>query len=207
MRTEEKKMSAPNSIHFFLNWTKERIDEMDAALTSLEAKAGEVQADLRTRANQALTDLNKKRDEFNETVKKQPAANEVAWTATKTQLEADWARFQTEVQKYLGSFGDQIKQQQATFKHQADAQLKAWREAADKFNAAAAEFATERRGEIDTTIARMRADAATADRKLQELQQAGTESWSVLMTALTETRGVFDRDNQSAREAFKKAAA
>jgi len=131
----------------------------------------------------------------------------VAWTATKTQLEADWARFQTEVQKYLGSFGDQIKQQQATFKHQADAQLKAWREAADKFNAAAAEFATERRGEIDMTIARMRADAATADRKLQELQQAGTESWSVLMTALTETRGVFDRDNQSAREAFKKAAA
>jgi hypothetical protein len=40
-------MPAPTSTHFFLNWAKERIDEMDAALTSLEGKAGEVNADLR----------------------------------------------------------------------------------------------------------------------------------------------------------------
>jgi hypothetical protein len=53
----------------------------------------------------------------------------------------------------------------------------------------------------------MKADAAVADEKLKKLQQAGTESWSVLMAGLTETRAAFDRANQSAREAFKKAAA
>ena len=199
-------MPASTSTHFFLNWAKERIDEMDAALTSLEGKIGEVNADLRIKANQTLADLRKKRDEFRDAVKKQAEANEATWTSAKTQLEADWARFETDVQKYVDSFGKQVKQQQATFKLQADAQLKAWREAADKFQAAAAGLAAERRSEIDATVTRMKADAAVADEKLKNLQEAGTESWSVLMAALTETRAVFDRANQSAREAFKKAA-
>jgi len=199
-------MSASNT-HFFLNWAKERVDEMDAALASFEAKAEEVGADLRARANHAIAELRKSRDEFKETVKKQAAANEAAWATVKTQLDADWARFQSDVQKYVDGFGEQIKQQQTTFKLQGDAQLKAWREAADKFNAAAAEFAAERRVEIDAAVARMKAEAATADEKLEKLHKAGTESWSVLTAALSETRGVFDRANQLAREAFKKAAA
>jgi hypothetical protein len=203
---EEKQMPA-SSTHFFLNWAKGRIDEMDAALTSLEAKVGEVRSDLRARADHALAELRKKRDEFKETVQKQAAANEAAWTTAKTQLDADWARFQTEVQKYIDSFGEQIKQQQTTFKLQADAQLRAWHEAAENFNAAAAEFAAERRAEIDAAVARMKADATTADEKLQKLHKAGTESWSVLTAALTETRGIFDRANESAREAFKRATA
>jgi hypothetical protein len=33
----------------------------------------------------------------------------------------------------------------------------------------------------------------------------GTESWSVLNSALGETRATFDRANQAAREAFKRA--
>ena len=37
-------MPAQSSMHFYFNWAKERIDEMDAILASLEAKAGEVQA-------------------------------------------------------------------------------------------------------------------------------------------------------------------
>ena len=31
-------MSEQSSMHFYLNWAKERIDEMDAALASLEPK-------------------------------------------------------------------------------------------------------------------------------------------------------------------------
>ena len=38
-------MPTQSSIHFYLNWAKERIDEMDATLASLESKASEVQAD------------------------------------------------------------------------------------------------------------------------------------------------------------------
>jgi hypothetical protein len=199
-------MATQSSIHFYLNWAKERIDEMDATLASLETKLSEVQADARVKANQVLADLRKKRDDFQTTVKKQAEVNEAAWIKAKAQLETEWTAFETEVKKYVDTFGKKIEQQQATFKLQAAAQLKAWREAADKLRTAGKEFAAERRGEIETTVKRMEADAAVAEERLQKLNQAGMQSWSALMGALAETRAAFDRANQAAQEAFKRAA-
>jgi hypothetical protein len=36
-------MPTRSGIHFYVNWAKERLDEMDATLTSLEGKVGGVQ--------------------------------------------------------------------------------------------------------------------------------------------------------------------
>jgi hypothetical protein len=199
-------MSTQGNIHFFANWAKERLDEMDATLTSLEGKAAEVQADARDRANKVLTDLRKNRDAFRDAIKKYSGANEAAWTSAKTRLETEWSAFQADVKKYVESYGKKFELQQATFKHQAAAQLKAWREAGDKLASAANEFTAERRGEIEANVKRMKADAVAAEEKLLKLNQAGTQSWSVLTAALTETRAVFDRANQAAREAFKRAS-
>ncbi len=199
-------MTTQSKIHFFVNWAKGRLDEMDATLTSLEGKVGGVQADARDKANKVLADLRKKRDDFRGTVKKQSEANEAAWISAKTKLEFEWNVFEAEVKKYVESFGNQIEQQQAIFKLQSAAQLKAWREAANKLNSSAKEFAAERRGEIDAAVKRMNTDATAAEEKLQKLNQAGAQSWSALMAALTETRAAFDRANQAARDAFKRAA-
>ena len=72
-------MAMQSNIHFYVNWAKERLDEMDAALTSLEGEIGGVQADARHIANNALADLRKSRDGFRDIVKKQAEASEAAW--------------------------------------------------------------------------------------------------------------------------------
>jgi hypothetical protein len=202
----DEQMATQSNIHFFTIWAKERLDEMDAAVTSLEGKLAEVQSDARDKANKVLADLRKQRNDFRDTIKKQSEANETAWIQAKAKLEADWRSFEAEVKKYVESFGKKIEHQQATFKVQADAQLKAWREATDQLGIDAKKFAAERRGEIDVALQRMNADAAEAEKKLQKLNEAGTQSWSALMAALTETRGAFDRANQAAQEAFKRVA-
>ena len=199
-------MSTQSSIHFYLNWAKERIDEMDATLASLESKVSEVHADARVKANQILTDLRKKRDDFRATVKKQAEANEATWIKEKARLETEWSAFESEVKKYVESFGKQIEQQQAIFQRQANAQAKAWRDAADQLRVAAKNFAAERRAEIEVVVKRMDADATQAEEKLWRLNQAGSQSWSALTTALSETRAAFDRANQAAQDAFRKAA-
>ena len=79
-------MPAQSSMHFYLNWAKERIDEMDAVLASLEAKTSEVQADSRVKADQFIADLHKKRDEFQESVKQQANAGETAWLRAKSRI-------------------------------------------------------------------------------------------------------------------------
>jgi hypothetical protein len=202
----EKQMATQSNPHFFTIWAKERLDEMDAAMTSLEGKVAEVQADVRGKAEKILAELRKQRDDFRDTMKKQSETNEAAWIQAKAKLEGDWRSFETEVKKYVESFGKQVEHQQATFKLQANAQLKAWREAADKLGSDAKNFASERRGDIDAAVKRMNADAVEAEKKLEKLNQAGTQSWSALMAALTETRTAFDRANEAAREAFKRAA-
>ena len=199
---EDEQMQS--AIHFYLNWAKERLDEMDATLASLESKAGEVQANSRIKADQILADLRKKRDAFRDTIKKQAEANEQAWIGTKAQLETEWTSFEAEVQKYAATLGKQMDQGLATFQARAAAQLKAWREAADKLHGAAAKFAAERRGEIDATVKRMKADATVAEQKFEKLTKAGIESWSALNTALAEMRAAFDRANRAAHEAFNK---
>jgi len=198
-------MPKHSAVYFYLNWAKERIDEMDATLASMEANVARVQADARAKANQALADMRKKRDDFRDTLKKQADANEATWIREKARLQSEWNTFETDVRKYVESVGKQIEQQQETFKRQAAAQVKAWREAAENLHTAAKDFAGERRGEIEATVKHMEADATAAEEKLRKVNEAGKQSWSALTTALAETRAAFDRANQTAQEAFKRA--
>ena len=199
-------MDAHSSMHFYLNWAKERIDEMDAMLASLEQNASGVQADARVRAEQLMADLHKKRDEFQDDFKKQTEAGEVAWSRAKAQLETQWNSFETEARKYVETFGKQIEQQQTIFQQVAAAQLKAWRDAADKMLSATADLATDRRADIDATVKRMQASASEAEATFQKLNRAGAESWASLNGALVASRAAFDRANQTAWDAFKRAA-
>jgi hypothetical protein len=198
-------MPEQSSMHFYLNWTKERIDEMDAALASLESKVRQMQADARPKADQLIADLKKRRNEFQATAKKGAAAGEAAWERTRRELESQWNGFEAQVKAYFETVGRQIEQQQGTFREVAAAQVKAWREAADKLHDATTKIAAAKRPDIDAAVKQMKADAAEAEARLQKLRQAGSESWSALSVVLAETRKAFDQANQRAWDAFKRA--
>lgn len=199
-------MAEQSSMHVYLNWAKERIDEMDATLASFEAKAGQVQADSKVKADQLLADLEKQRDEFQAAVKKQAEAGEASMDRAKAQLESQWTAFEAQVKSYIDAVGKQVEQQQATFRDVAAAQMKAWHEAADNIQGAATKFAADRRADIDAAVKQMKAGASEADARLQTLKQAGGESWTALSAALEQSRKAFDRANQAAVEALKQGA-
>jgi DNA anti-recombination protein RmuC len=199
-------MQENTRMHFYLNWAKERIDEMDAVLGSLQAKAIQVQADSKAKADQLMGDLKKRRDEFHATAEKQAEAGEAAWKRTKAQLETRWNEFEAQVNTYVETVGEQVKQQQTTFRDVAAAQVKAWREAADQLHDEAAKLAAARRSDIDAAVSQMKADASEAEARLQKLKEAGGESWTALGAALAESRKAFDHANQIAWDALKRAA-
>jgi hypothetical protein len=194
-----------SSAHFYLNWAKERIDEMDAVVTSLEGKSAQITASARAGAEKMIADLRTKRDAFLNEMQQQAGAGEAAWLQAKTRLEADWNSFQADVKKYVEEFSQMQDQQKATFEGAAAAQLKAWRQAADKMQGEAAAFAADKRAAIDAAVQQMRADATAAEANFQGLARAGSQSWTALTTALTESRAAFDRANQAAWDAFKRA--
>jgi len=199
-------MPEHSSMHVYLNWAKERIDEMDAALVSLEAKAGQMKAESKADADQLVADLTKRREAFAALVKEQTDAGEAAWARTKAELESQWSGFEAQVRTYFDSTGKQIELQQATFRQVAAAQVKAWHDAADKLQDATARFAAAKRSEIDAAVKQMKTDATEAEARLQKVKQAGSESWGALSGALAETRKAFDEANRAAWDAFKRAA-
>ena len=52
-------MRAQSSDYFFLNWAKERIDEMDAALASLESNVADIRPESRVKARSVIAELKK----------------------------------------------------------------------------------------------------------------------------------------------------
>jgi hypothetical protein len=203
---KESVMPEHSSMHIYLNWTKQRLDEMDATLASLEVKASQQKADAKAKADQLIADLKKRRDEFQAKCKAQGEASEAAWQAAKPQLESQWNGFQAQVKTYFETVGKQVEQQQTMFRDIAAAQVKAWREAADKFHDAATKMAAEKRASVDAAAKQMKAQAAEAEAGLQKLKQAGSESWTALSAALAQSRKAFDQANQKAWDSFKHAA-
>jgi hypothetical protein len=198
-------MSEQSSMHIYLNWAKERVDEMDAVLASFEVKAGEAKAESKVKAEQIIADLKKRRDEFQAQLKTQVEVGEAAWIRSRTELEKQWNGFEAQMKTYFESAGKQIEQQQSTFKDIAAAQAKAWREAADKFREAAGKVAASHTGDVDAALKQMKADASEAEARLQKLKQAGSDSWSLLSAALADSRKAFDQANQAAWNALRDA--
>ena len=195
-----------SSVNLYLNWAKERIDEMNAVLASLEGRAVQVTAESQAKADELIADLRARRNAFLENMKKQAEAGEATWLEAKARLDSEWDRFQSDVKKYVDHFGQQFKQPQTTFQDVAAVQLKAWREAADNIQSASAQLAADSRAKVEAVVQQMKADASSAEANFQKLTKAGTESWGALNAALMESRSAFDRANQTAWDAFRRAS-
>lgn len=198
-------MSEQSSMHAYLNWTKQRLDEMDATLASLEAEGSRLKAESKVKADQLIADLKKRRDEFQATVKAQLDSAEATVRANMAQLESQWPGFEAQVKAYFEAVGKHVEQQQAAFRDIAAAQINAWQKAAHEFHDSAAKVAEAKRNDIDIALKQMKAGGAEAEARFQKLKQAGGESWTALSAALAESRKAFDQANQQAWDALKRA--
>ena len=199
-------MTTETYAHTSLNWAKERLNEIDATLTSIEARAGSLQADTKKHAENALSEIRTQREVFKEAIQKQKAGGEEGWASAKSELEANWTSFEAYVQKYLNETRQDAKQLQATFEARAEAQQKAWQETFDALREKAGAFASAKKQDADAAIAHLKTEAAAIKSKLETHSKAGAHSWSAFKTALEESRAAFDQASRKAFDAFKKAA-
>lgn len=196
-------MTENSTRHAYVAWTKQRLDEMDAALGSIEAKASQLKADAKVKATQLNADMKKRRGDFEAEVKAHLKAGEAALQASKTQLEKLWTGFEAELKTYIETASKDIDQKRTTFSDIAAAQAKAWAQAAENLQSAAAELGAENRAKVDKAIAQMRADTIEVTAHLQKIKQAGDESWVALSAALQASRKKLDQAIESVWQAIK----
>jgi hypothetical protein len=199
-------MGSQSTIHPYLDWAKERLNEIDATLASFEHSAAKLHADARTKAEKAMADMRAARDDFRKSIKEHGEASEAAVTGSKKALETQWTAFEAAVPALLEATGQQVKEVEAAFRARADAQRKAWHEAIDMLHKSAKNFADNRRDEIETAVKHMKVEADAAKTRLDKLDKAGGESWTAMKSALTETRTALDKAQQAVYESIKRVA-
>lgn len=73
--------------------SKERIDEMDGSLATLESKSCRNAGRVPVKADQLIADLRNGRNEFENTVRKQAKTREAAWQTIERRLGTQWKAF------------------------------------------------------------------------------------------------------------------
>jgi hypothetical protein len=197
-------MTSETHTHHFAAWGKERIDEMDAALTLIEARLGGLHADAKKQAERAVSEIRAHRGTFQEALRKGQHEGDAAWTKAKSDLNANWTSFEGIVENYMSEARQNTEQKQAAFKARAEAQRKAWRETIGTMHGKAAAFAADRKQDLDAALGHLKAEADAAKSKLEKSQKAGEQSWAAMSAALEESRAAFDKASQKAYEAFNR---
>ena len=138
-------MSNQSTIHPYLDWVKQRLDEIDATLAAFEHNAAKLQADSGAKAAKAMADMRAARDAFGKSIKEHGEASDAVVASSKKALEAQWSAFEAAMPAFLDATGKQITEVEAAFRARADAQRKAWHETIDTLHKGASSFAARRR--------------------------------------------------------------
>jgi SOS-response transcriptional repressor LexA len=146
-------MFGHSSAHFQLNWVKERIDEMDASLASLERSARKAKSQSSSDAKRLVAALKKRRARFETIVKKQAKDNDIAWQRGRAQLEAEWKKFEAEAAHHLKTATQQVEQKVA-FRRASGVQARALRGAVEKLQDLAGTIVPARRTGFKAVIGR-----------------------------------------------------
>jgi hypothetical protein len=197
--------AARSGVHGSIDWARERLDEMDATLALLERKLSDFKSENRATAERAIADMREQRAALKQVIDAKRQASEADWQQTKATVESRWTAFEAAVQKWGDATRQDVAVQNEIFAARTEAQLKAWKDIIDQLEASAKASASDRRREIESAMATIRADREVVKAKLETLKRSGKEARIALASALDESRAAFDRANQKASEALKRA--
>lgn len=196
---------ARSGIHGSIDRAKERLGEMDATLALLEKKLADFKSENRAAAERAIAEMRVQREALKQIVDAKRQATEAEWQQAKATVESRWTAFEAAVQKWVDATRQDIAGQNEVFVARAEAQLKAWQDIIDQLEVSAKAATSDRKREIESAIATIRADREVVKAKLEAMKRSGKETRIALGNALNESRVAFDRANQTASEAFKRA--
>lgn len=190
----------------FSNWAKQRAEEIEASLRTMQAGLGALSAEAKRQAEHAIVEMNAQREAFQRAIKEQSSEGEAALAKARTALEANWASFETTMQKYLADARQTAEQQQALFAARAEAQRKAWQQSMEAFYQQAGGFAVAKRSDLDVALDHAKAEAEAAKSRLDAAAKAGAQSWDAMTAALEESRAAFEKAGKKAMDAFNRAS-
>jgi ElaB/YqjD/DUF883 family membrane-anchored ribosome-binding protein len=197
-------MNQTSRIHPFVVWSKNRLDEMEAAVLEAENDANRVEQHIKAEITATLAKAKQTRDSFKATmqasIEELERKGEGAIKSAKQQLERDWQEFE----KAMDAAVVQLNNAGKEFEARAAAQLHSWQETIQKCNKVAAGIAVEQKESFNASVKRMQERAQQGKDHFAEVRRAASTSSEGYRRALRKSREAFDEAYESAKSAFAK---
>lgn len=202
-------MTKESRAHEQVEWTKQKLDEIDAILAALEESINDVSTDTRAQAEQAVAQLkaarasaSKRYDALQADI---AAARKIA-DDTYEKFKADWADAELAFQQFINAAGGQIEIARKTVTARAEAQRQAWDRSIAAVRSSASEALEEGQREFNTAIERLSAARSKVEAKAGQAASAGDETWQAINNGIDEARAVHERTWKRISDAFAKLA-
>lgn len=98
-------MTTTSNIGPAIEWSKSRLDEMDATLSVLENQTKDLGAASSKAVAASVADMKEHREAFQTAINKAREADAKAWDAAKARLEVEWKAFEDSVDAYAQKVG------------------------------------------------------------------------------------------------------
>lgn len=158
-------MSKQNLVHEYLEWTKQKLDEIDATLATLGGSVETLKTDARNNADQAIARLQTARDAFKlkvDVVRSDAAAAKAIADDAYVAIEADWAEVELAFRDFLTAAEGQASVVKKALTARAEAQRRYWQSSLRAIRADASAAIGRARDEGDAAIRRLFRRAAGA---------------------------------------------
>jgi chromosome segregation ATPase len=208
-QTQPASQDDPSLTRQALEWSQDRLAELDATIAVIERDVARLQGEARARAEAALKTLREKRDAYR-TRADEAVANARTWTDTQVaearkSIDESWTAFHTARDGYLDAAKADLATRRAVLEAELDARQKAWRKSIDELRARTEKLAADQRAAIDARIAALNAQLDEAKARLGRLQDASDEAWQAVKRDFAETQKRLSDTYASIRKSIEDA--
>lgn len=209
-------MSNHAATHRSIVWSKQKLDELDALITELDAYGKTLDARAQAGADKALGRIRASRDAFKayldairaeageETANARRAADDA-----RTDIEGEWVEAELAFQAFLAATSADAKAARKAFAARATAERKALEKSLDEIRDETAATIEAARKEFDGALDRVseatgKVEAGVGGISVGGISTAGAESWQAIREGLKEAHAVHVNTARKIAAAFAR---
>lgn len=201
--------------HRSIAWSKQKLDELDALLTELDASAAGLKDKAKADADRALDRIRAARDTFRTYVA--DARADVAGAAEagaskarrvvdegREDLEKEWVEAELAFQSFLSSAAVDASVARKALAARVKAERHALDASLDEIAGEAGAAIDAARKDFDTALGRLEKEADKAQTGADKISAAGAEAWSAIREGLKEAHAVHAGTARKVADAFAR---
>lgn len=213
-QTQSAGRDAPSPARQVVEWSQNRLAELNATIALLEQKAADLQGDASAKAEERLRALRARRDAYQAQVE-DAFANAESWTDTQMEqarqsLDESWTAFLADRDAYLDAAKVDLETRRDILEVELEARRNAWRQSLEELRAEAAGLAEDQRAAIDARITELSAEMDKAGdgvkARIDRLQIASTEAKETLQQSYADAQELFLKTYASIRKSIREGS-